>query len=139
MADHMNMTPSEMDALNAAQVEFSLNPRFLSPLTKQFLQAPQRISHEVGKFSSAWLERRQEATQAMIEAGKRLSADGGADPVNAMKEIVDWQTHSMERMAEDVKDCTEMMAQCASTLFSYEIEPIGDNVENTKMVTKKGK
>ena len=64
MARSERTTNAIEDALNAAQVEFSVNPLFMAPQTKQVLQAQERMFDEAEKFWSAWFQRRQDATQS---------------------------------------------------------------------------
>lgn len=139
MTNRENITPSEVDALNAAQVEFSANPRFLAPQAQHFMLAQQRILSQMEKFSSEWFKRRQEATESMIETGKRILSEGRADPAGAIKEIADWQAHSMERLAEDAKACTEMMTICAGALVSNEVDAIEETAEAARKATKASK
>ncbi len=139
MANRENMKPSEVDAPNAAQVEFSANPRFLAPQTKHFLQAQERILGEMEKFSSNWFQRRQEATRSMIEAGRKILSEGQTDPAGAIKKITEWQTHSMERLAEDAKACTEMMTNCTGAFVQNEVEAIEETAEVTQKSAKTSK
>ncbi|MCI2393898.1 hypothetical protein [Aliiroseovarius sediminis] len=139
MANARDMTSGQDDEMNAAQVEFSLNPNFIAPMTKHVLEVPDDILDEVEKFSAAWLDRRQIAVKTMIEAGQRMTTEGAADPSNAIKEIADWQAHSMARLAQDAKDYSELMAHCAGALFTFENAPTVAKVENTNTAKKKGK
>ena len=139
MARHETTNPAHENALNASQVEFTANPAFLAPQLKHMVQAQERIFKEVEKFSSAWFQRRQEASRSMIEAGKRVVSNGRPDPASAMKELVEWQTHAMERLAEDAKCCTEMMAQCAGALVSNEVAAMEETVDTAKRATHSSK
>lgn len=136
MTRHENMTNAETDALNAAQVEFSANPRFLAPQAKNFFQAQERILDEMGKFSAAWFKRRQDATNAMIKAGRHIISEGRVNPADAMKVITDLQARSIERLTEDAKDYAEMMTRCTGTVVASEIEAVENTVETAKQVTK---
>ncbi len=140
MTSHKKTTPEEIEnAINAAQVEFTANPRFLAPQMKHALQAQQYVLDEFEKFSSAWFKRREDAASSMIDAGRRIISEDQSDPSQAMKELVDWQTHSMERLAEDAKAFTEMMTQCASAVVANEIEAAEETVEYTQKATKPSK
>ncbi|MGB4828472.1 MAG: hypothetical protein WBP18_14600 [Paracoccaceae bacterium] len=139
MASRENTSDAKENALNAAQVEFTANPLFLAPQTKYFLQAQERIFDEVEKFSAVWFRRRQEATQSMIDMGRRIVSQGRVDPASAMKEIADWQTHSMQRLAEDAKGCSEMMAKCAGALASNEVKAIEETTETLRKATSSSK
>ena len=61
------------------------------------------------------------------------------DPDSAMKAMANWQAHSMERLAEDAKDCAEMMTRCAGLVVSNEVEAIEETAENTRRATKTSK
>lgn len=139
MARHETTNPAQDDALNASQVEFTADPAFLAPQLKHFMQAQERIFEEVEKFSSAWFQRRQEASRSMIEAGKRVASNGRPDPASAMKELAEWQTHAMERLAEDAKCCTEMMAQFAGALAINEVAAMEKTVKTAKRATHSSK
>lgn len=120
MASREKRTPAMEEALNAAQVLFTANPLFLAPQTTQFWHAQDRILDEIERFSSGWFKRRQDATQSMIDAGRRLASEGQADPADVIREIIDWQVHSMERLAEDARDCTEMFSRCTGAFTGNE-------------------
>lgn len=136
MATRENKTRAQDKALNAAQVLFTADPRFLAPQAKHILQMQERFFDEAEKFASTWFQRRQEATQAMIDAGRRLASEGKSDPGSALKEIVEWQTRSMERLAVDVKDYTEMLGRCTGTLVNTEADAQQDTPKSvTQSVT----
>ena len=127
-----------LDSMRAAQIVFAANPMF-GPQTRHFWNAQDRILEEAEKFSSAWFKRRHEATKAAVEASSKFASDGMRDPGSAMKAIANWQTHSMERLAEDAKDCAEMMTRCASVVVSNEVEAMEETAENTRRATKASK
>ncbi|WP_324754227.1 hypothetical protein [Roseovarius sp. Pro17] len=139
MTSHENTSAATENALNAAQVLFTANPIFLTPQTKHILQAQERFFDEIEKFSTIWFQRRQDATRSLIDAGRRIVSEGGNDPAKAIKELTEWQTHSMERLAEDAKDCTEMMTQCAEALVKNEVEATEETAKNAKKATTTSK
>ena len=114
--DSVETTNKQEDALNAAQVEFTLNPLFQSPQKQHFLEAQQSIFDELEKFSSAWFQRRQDAAQAMISVSKQMLSLGQSDPANALRQVADWHRETMSRIAQDAKECTELMTHCAKAL-----------------------
>ncbi len=116
MSDQENATNKNESALNRAQVLFSANPLFLNPQTKNYLQAQETLFDEVEKFANAWFQRRQDATMSMINAGRRIASEGKGDLAGAAKEIAGWQAAAMQQMAEDAKECAEMMRRCAGAL-----------------------
>lgn len=136
MTNREKITPEQDDALNKAQVQFLANPLLLAPQTAHLAAARARVFEEVEKFSTGWLERRQEATRAMIETAGRVWTEGATNPARAMQEVADWQAGAMERMAKDAKDCTEMMIQCGTALVTHEIEAAEETAEISRKATK---
>lgn len=104
-----------------------------------FWQAQEMILSELEQFSSSWFKRRHEGTRAAIEASKRFAAEATGNPTVAMEIMTDWQSHSMERMAEDAKNCAEVMKRCAEAFVSNEVEAIEETVETAKRATKTAK
>ncbi len=135
MTNHENTTPQIEDALNASQVLFTANPLFMAPHSKHFFEAQERILNQVEAFSKAWFQRRQDGTQAMIDAGRRIASEANNDPSRIMKEITEFQSGAMERLTADAKDCSEMISQCANTLAASEIETIKDAAGKTTKAT----
>lgn len=120
------------DAINRAQVLFTANPA-LGPQSTHFWQAQDRMLEEVEKFSAAWFKRRHDATRSAIELSKHVFTGGIFDPAVAIEALSDWQRKSMERIADDAKDCTEMLSACAECMVSNET----DAVEETRKAVKK--
>lgn len=123
------------DALNAAQVLFTANPGFQPPGMRFLVaQGPiqENLRDEAEKFSSAWFKRREDAGRALLETAVRMSTEGLRNPVAAMKIMMDWQVGAMERVAEDARDCTQMMTRCAETLIDQEIEAVDDMAKGTE-------
>ncbi len=139
MARHENTTSKIEDALNASQVLFTANPLFLEPQTKNLFEAQERILNQVEAFSKAWFQRRQDGTQAMIDAGRRIASEGGNDPAVIMKEVTEFQSGAMERLSTDAKECTEMLSQCAVALAVNEAEAIEETADKTKKATQTAK
>ena len=117
---------------------FAANPMF-GPQTQHFWRAQGRMLEEAEKFSSAWFKRRHEATKTAIEASTKLASGGTNDPGSVMNTIADWQTHSLERLTEDAKDCAEMMSRCAGLVVSNEVAAIEETAENVKRASKTSK
>ncbi|ABV92178.1 conserved hypothetical protein [Dinoroseobacter shibae DFL 12 = DSM 16493] len=123
-------------ALNAAQVVFSLNPAF-RPQSEHLAQAQQELMKEAEKFSSAWFKRRHEALHSALEVTSHIASTGMMNPAGAMQAMAEWQTRSAARLAEDARDCTEFMSQCARTMIEHEIEATEEAAENTKHAMSK--
>ncbi len=136
MARNENTTSAEENALNAAQVLFTANPLFLTPQSKHMFQAQERIWDQIETFSTAWFRRRQDATQALIDAGRRIASEGGSDPALMIKEISEFQAGSIQRLTADTKECTELVTQCADALMRNEVEAIQETVVATERATR---
>ncbi len=136
MTSRENTSSRIEDALNASQVLFSANPLFLPPQSKHFFEAQERILDQVEAFSKAWFQRRQDATQAMIDAGRRIASEGGGDPSLMIKEVTELQSEAMERLKADAKGCTDMFTQCADALARNEMEAVQETAANTKKATE---
>ena len=132
--DSSTLRDAADDALNRAQVLFTANPA-IGPQSQHFWQVQDRFLEEVEKFSSAWFKRRHDATQSALEAVSTLSNAGMRDPGAAMQLITEWQTHSMERLAEDAKDCAEMVTHCMGTFVANEAEAVEEATQNVKRAT----
>ncbi|MCQ0091706.1 hypothetical protein [Roseovarius sp. M141] len=139
MARHENTTPAIEDALNASQVLFTANPLFLPPQSKHLFQAQERFWDEIETFSTAWFRRRQAATHAIIDAGRRIASEGGRDPALMIKEVTELQSGAMERLTADARECTEMLTHCADALARNEITAIQETAEKTQRATKTAK
>ncbi len=63
MRSHERTDAADEKALNAAQVPFTANPRFLAPQAKHLFRVQQRFFDEAETFFSAWFQRRQDAAQ----------------------------------------------------------------------------
>jgi hypothetical protein len=138
MANSNDMTSGIFEALKTAQAGFATGPIFGSQ-GMHFWQAQDQFLKEAEKFSSTWFKRRHDATRAALETSKQLTDGVMGDPAGALKAIADWQSHSMERLAEDVKDCAEMMTHCAGALVSNEVEAMQETAETAKRALKTSK
>ena len=130
-ADKSTNTDAIENAVNAAQVIFSLNPAY-TPQATHLRQAQERFLKEAEKFSSAWFKRRQQAIQSALDLTGSIANGGLKDPSVAIKAMTEWQTGCMERLADDAKDCTEMMTLCIGNLVENEIEAVKETAEITK-------
>jgi hypothetical protein len=139
MSTRENTTAADENAMDAAQVVFSLNPAYFAPQAQDFLTAQERIVQEVERFTQAWFGRRQDAMRAMIEARSRAALQGPADPASAMKEISEWQTRLMQHLAEDAKGYSEMMTKCAGALVQGDVKTKGKKAGKTEKAAKPGK
>lgn len=139
MASRNKATRADDDALNAAQVEFTMNPAFAAPHAVHFWEAHARILDEIEDFSAAWYRRRKDASRSLIDVARRLGSDGHFDPASAASELARWQTGSLERIAEDARDCTELVGRCAGAIFSGEVATMEDAAHTVEAATRTSK
>ncbi|MFP7671857.1 hypothetical protein ACG74X_00735 [Marivita sp. S0852] len=133
-ADKIKSLDPAQEALNAAQVVFSLDPAYV-PQAKHLLQAHEQMLEEAETFWTAWFKRRHEAAQSALDVVAQISKEGTKDPAAGLKAMTEWQTHSLERLTEDVKDCTEMMARCFSSLANHEAQAAAETAETAERAT----
>lgn len=123
------------EPIQSMNVMLAANPA-LGPQAQHFWQAQDRMLAEAEKFSSAWFKRRHEAAQSAMRASQEIASNGTTDPAAAMKTIADWQAHSMEHIAEDAKDCMEMMTRCAGAAATNEAEALEEAATKANKSTK---
>ncbi|QIK41478.1 hypothetical protein [Pontivivens nitratireducens] len=128
MQDMAKSTPSAFAALPA----FGLQ-------STHFWQAQDTFLKEFEAFSSAWFKRRHEGTQTALDVSKQLVDDAMGNPTAAIGILTGWQSHSMERLAEDAKDYMTMLTACAASATVNEVEALEESVETAKRVTKSTK
>jgi len=126
-----NMTKSAQSMFNAMPAAGTQGAHFW--------QAQDMILNEFEKFTFAWFRRRHEGTRTAIETSRQLAAEAMTNPAAAMGILTDWQSHSIERMAEDAKDCSEMVTKCTGALVSNEVEAIEETVEIAQKAVKPAK
>ncbi len=122
------------NALNAAQVVFSLNPA-MAPQTKHFQATQNQFLKETEKFYAAWLKRRDTATRAAFDTANQFAKAGMKNPADAMSVLLGWQTHAMERLVDDARDYADLMTSCVNCAINNEIEVAQETAENYKRAT----
>lgn len=131
LEDMQNMAQS-------AQSIFATLPESEAQAT-HFWRAQDTFLKEFEKFSAAWFKRRHEGTQLAMEVSKQLVERAAVNPTEAASILADWQSHSMERLAEDAKNYMEMVSGCAAAAVANEVEAVEETVETTKRATKTAK
>lgn len=135
----INKTLEDLQTMaKSAQVLFAPLPASDAQAT-HFWQAQDVFLKEFEKFSAAWFQRRHEGTQTAMAISKQLVENATRNPTEAVSILSDWQSHSMERLAEDAKDYLQMMSNCAAAAVTNEVEAVEDVVETTKRATKTAK
>jgi hypothetical protein len=87
-----------------------------------FWQVQDAFLVEGQAFAQRWFARRHEATRSAMQAVRDTLADGAGRPTETAAVLSDWQRHSWERVAEDVRDWADFRAACASAAFRHETE-----------------
>lgn len=124
--------------IKSAQTMFAAAPMTGAQST-HFWQAQEQFLEKFEDFSTAWFKRRHDGTRAALEASRQLADGAMQNPRAAMGILTDWQAHSMERLAEDAKDCTEMLTHCAGAFVTNEVEAIEETVQTAKRAVKSSK
>lgn len=136
---NLNKTMTDMqEMMKSAQAMFAVGPAAGSQ-SAHFWQAQDMILSEFETLSSAWFKRRHEGTRTAMETARRLVEEAAGNPAAAMGILADWQSHSMERLAADAKDCTTMMTNCAEAMVNNEIEAVEETMETAKKSMKTAK
>ncbi|MCL3882943.1 hypothetical protein [Marivita sp. GX14005] len=137
-AKSLPLNDLQQQALDAAQVMFSMNPAY-APQVTHFWEAQDLMLKEAEKFASSWFERRHEATQSALKAATDADNTDLRHPAVAMQAMLDWQKNSMERMAEDLSEWSAMMSRCAGIWTSNETEAMEETEANAKRTAKPAK
>ena len=108
------------DMMDQARAMMAASPA-IAPQMEQFWMAQDQVLSEAEAFSKAWFARRHAATRSALEALRK--GDGARpDPARTMQMALDWQRHSMERLAEDMQQWLTLCARCAGHIADAEIE-----------------
>jgi len=102
-----------------------------APQMENLLQAQENVLQDVEAFSHHWFDRRHTATRTALKAFQDVAKTGGRDPAVMIKGMTDWQQHSMERIAEDLREWVDLCARCAGYVASAEVEANEEILEET--------
>ena len=94
----------------------------IGPQIAHFWEAQEDILTDGETFARNWFERRHTATRTALEAAMEIGHCGVSDPAGAMKAVTRWQTHSMERVAQDYREWLGLWTRCAGYLNNAEME-----------------
>lgn len=113
---------SAMTEMYKQMREFTaLNP-MLGPQMAHFWEAQEDILNETETFARHWFERRHVAARTALAAARDMAQNGPTDPASSVQAVSDWQSRSMERIAEDFREWFEMCSNCTSHLAREEME-----------------
>ncbi len=101
----------------------------MGPQMKQFWKAQERILNEAEAFARHWFARRHEAALGALKACEQAAEANPADAVGALQAFRDWQAHSAERMAEDMREWAELWARCAGHMVNSEVGAGAETLE----------
>ena len=86
-------------------------------------QTQSRMLSIYSSFMTHWLQRRQHAAQATLEAAQRAMASNG-QPASLPEIYSDWMHGSLERIAADIREYQECSTEIVSAM--QESLPLGD-------------
>lgn len=116
------------DVVKQMQKLYATGPVVFPP-AEHFWQAQEDILGETEAFARHWFERRHTATRTALETARKISEKGPSDPVGAIQAMADWQAHSMERMAEDLREWLDLWSRCAAHMTRAEVETGQEGLE----------
>ena len=108
----------------------------LGPQMKQFWESQERILSETESFARSWFARRHAATQAALEACEKAAEANPTDAPAALQALRDWQAHSAERIAEDMREWVELWSRCAGYVVKAEVDAGSEALEEVERQTK---
>jgi len=126
------------EAIKSAQDVFG-TAAMMGPQGRHFWQAQERVLDEAEQFYTAWFKRRHDAVRAALDTTALVATDGMRDPSVALRALTEWQSGSMERMAQDVREGTAMVSRCMSATVGHEIEAMEETTRTAKRATKSSK
>ncbi len=124
------------DILKSTQSAMSMNP-VLAPQIEEFWNAQEQMLNEAEVYTRHWFERRHEATRTALDTARKATTDGNGDPTTAMQAMMEWQRHSVERLAEDAREWFEMVSRCAGQVTEGEVEAVGETIKEATETAKK--
>lgn len=104
----------------------------IGPQMTQFWRAQDRILSEFEAFARHWFARRHEATKAALLACERAAAANQTDAAGAVAAFREWQAHSAERMAEDMREWMDLWTRCAGHLVRGEVGAGADTLDELR-------
>jgi hypothetical protein len=84
-----------------------------APQIERMMQMQQEMFRQTETFARHWMERRQEAADAGMEALHEIGSTSGTDPMAAVRAITDWQRGSFMRMNADLQEWFEICTHAA--------------------------
>jgi len=107
----------------------------LGPQMRQFWESQQKILSEAEAFAQHWFARRHEAMRAALDACEQAAEANPTDATGALQAFRDWQSHSAERLAEDMREWVELCARCAGHVVSAEVDANTESLEELRRQT----
>ncbi|MCV2892084.1 hypothetical protein [Lentibacter sp. XHP0401] len=130
MARTKKTPATQTDGIAAFQAPFLAAPAG-EHLALHFWQAQEGILKETEEFMTKWFKRRHNATRSALETCADAEAATSQNSASVAQAIATWQSHSMQRIAEDAQDCADMMSRCTALLLNNEAEAAGELMEDT--------
>ena len=105
---------------------------------ERFWAAQDNILRETETFARHWFERRHTATRTAMDAAKDIARSGASDPAAAMSAVTEWQSHSLERVTDDLRDWIDLCSRCAGHMAGADPTADADGSENTPKKASQG-
>ncbi|WP_397543969.1 hypothetical protein [Roseovarius salis] len=128
MAQRTQIPSTMTDMFRHAQEIIALNP-VIGPQLVHFWRAQDAVLDETETFARHWFARRHKAAQTALAAAQEVTQNGATDPAGAMRAITEWQTRSMERIAEDMQEWVDTCSRCAGHMTREESEASRDTLK----------
>lgn len=107
-----------------------------APQMRQFWRAQDQFLREMQDYSEGWFERRHTGTQSALSTASQIA--NPENPGEALRDLADWQAHSMERVMEDWQALFTTMARCGEILVRNETETAAENAKAAEATAKSG-
>lgn len=128
MAKAKNETMTMSDFIKQMPLGPGMSP-LMGPSAQHFWEAQENLLNEAETFSKHWFERRHAATQAALSVAKDISGNGNGNPGAAVMALSEWQTHSMQRMLEDIREWAALCSRCAAQVAAHETQVVGEAID----------
>jgi hypothetical protein len=123
------------DFFKPMQVGMSMNP-FLSPQIEHFWNAQEKMLDAAELYSQHWFQRRHEAARTALKAARSMTSGKAGTPAEMMRSLVEWQLHSMERLAEDAREWLDLVSTSTGQFSREETKAVSEGMEKASKMTR---
>lgn len=107
------------------------------PHMRHFWQAQDQFLREMERFSEGWFQRRHTGTETALSTTEEIADP--SNPMEAWRNLAEWQVHSMERVAEDWREFLSAMTRCSEIWVRNETEAVEEAAEAAGKSAKSAK